>query len=51
MGKIIVFYYFVKNIVTGETAVRTVFNYAGDVDEFFEPDWIITDFAWEEKVM
>ena len=47
----IIFYYFVKNIITGETAIRIVFDYAGDVDEFFAPDWIITDFTWEEEVM
>ena len=47
----IIFYYFVKNVVTGETAMKTVFDYAGDVDEFFAPDWIITDWAFEEEVM
>lgn len=47
----IIFYYFIKNIITGETAIRTVFDYAGDVNEFFAPNWIITDFTWEEEMI
>jgi len=44
-----IFYYWIKNIITGEEKQITVFCYSGDVDEFLKDtnDWIITDWTYE----
>ena len=44
-----IFYYWIKNIITGEEKQITIFCYSGDVGEFLKDrnDWIITDWTYE----